>query len=128
MENMNVENNTESYKQERLHLRLFEDTIDVLYRPNHNYLLFLNNDEDGRKTLIKLAKMSRDEFKEYLKTITGLHRLTKDMMLSIQNSKAEEWYQGAWKMQTDHLFKELGIENPIEEPIYFSELINEDEI
>ena len=124
MKDLKNEDNQETYKQERLHLRVIDDTIDVLYRPNHKYLIFLKNDKNGRDKVIELATMSREEFKDFLKTVSCLPRLSKDMMLSIKESKEEEWYQGAWKIQTTKLLNELGVENPIEEPIYTSELFD----
>ena len=34
-------------KMERLHLRIVNDTIDILYRPSHEYIAFVPNDENG---------------------------------------------------------------------------------
>lgn len=107
-------------RMERLHLRVIENSIDVLYRPTHTYLTFLNNDEEGIKELKRLATMPRDEFAIYLKS--HLHsRLSKSSIEYARNSKLEEWYLNAWKSQTDRLFKEIGIENPIEEVILFDD-------
>lgn len=103
---------------ERLHLRVSENCIDILYRPNHNYLAFVPNDENGKAEVKRLAEMSREDFAEYLKTRTGLPRLTKTDIPNIKSSKSEEWFLGAWKMQTDKLLEELKISNPIEEPIW----------
>lgn len=103
---------------ERLHLRIIEDTIDILYRPNHNYIAFVPNDDNGKAEVKRIAQMSREEFCEYLKTRPCLPKLTKEDVLNLKNTKAEEWFLGAWKMQTDNLLKELCVENPIEEPIW----------
>ena len=44
-----MDTNTNVEKMERLHLRIIDNTIDVLYRPNHSYLTFLPNNENGIK-------------------------------------------------------------------------------
>ena len=108
--------------EERLHLRVFDDTIDVLYRPNHNYLIFLENNEEGREKIKELATMSRDEFKIFLKSIPSFTKYTKDMDKDIKNSSLESWYLGAWSLQTKKILEKIGVENPIEKPIYFDEL------
>lgn len=103
---------------ERLHLRIMDNCIDILYRPNHNYFAFVPNDENGKAEVKRLAEMSRDEFAAYLKNVTGLPSLKKEDIVKIKASKLEEWWNGAWKMQTVKLFDELAIINPIEEPIW----------
>lgn len=115
--------NSEEILEERLHLRMFDNTIDVLYRPNHNYLIFLENNEKGREKIKELATMSRDEFKTFLKSIPSFTKYTKDMDKDIKNSSLESWYLGAWSLQTKKILEKIGVENPIEKPIYFDELI-----
>jgi len=104
---------------ERLHLRIFDNTIDVLYRPNHNYITFLPNDENGRAEVKRIAKLSREEFEEYLKE-KKFKKVSKSEVDDIKSSKLEEWYQGAWSLQTKKMLEELKVENPIEEPLWIN--------
>lgn len=107
-----------SYDMERLHLRVIEGNIDILYRPNHDYIGFVKNDETGKEEIKKLAEMSRDDFKEYLKSKRGRRQVTKESVTNLSDSKAEEWYKSAWKYGTVKFFDELAVINPIEEPIW----------
>lgn len=117
----------EKTKLERLHIRIVGNTIDVLYRPNHNYLIFLNNDKEGKEKIKELAQMTRDQFVNFLRNIENLPRFTSNDLDSILNSKSEEWYQGAWKHDTEKILKEIGVSNPIEDPIFSNELRLEQE-
>ena len=104
---------------ERLHLRVCDDTIDILYRPVHTYIAFFKNDDEGKKKVKELALMTRDEFSNYLeKEVLSYVSVKKDKVANISGTHDEEWWKGAWKVQTDKLLKELGVTNPIEEPIW----------
>lgn len=105
-------------EMERLHLRIVNDTIDILYRPSHEYISFVPNDENGKAEVKRIALMTRDEFKEYLKASNCFRFTTLSQQNQAQHSNAETWYKGAWSMSTKKIFDELGILNPIEEPIY----------
>ena len=111
----------EEKKLERLHLRVMGDSIDVLYRPNHCYVAFLPNDENGKAEVKRLASLSRDDFKKYLASSRMFSFPTKSVVDKLSNTHEEEWYKGAWSMTTKNLLKEIGIENPIEIPIYKGE-------
>lgn len=112
-------------RMERLHLRVINGTIDILYRPIHTYINFVPDDDNGRAEVLRLINMSREEFKAYLRTVNGLPRLTKSTVEAAvaSNSDSEKWWKGAWMTQTNKLLAELGVENPIEEPIYLHEVI-----
>ncbi len=104
---------------ERLHLRVVDDTIDILYRPVHSYIEFVKNDDEGKERIKKLALMSRDEFSKYLDTeVLSNVSVGKTKVMNLKGTHDEEWFVGAWKVQTDKLLEELGVENPIEEPIW----------
>lgn len=102
---------------ERLHLRIMGDTIDVLYRPNHSYVSFLPNDENGKAEVKRLAEMSRDEFRAYLEKSTCFSFPTKAKVEEMRTSNAENWYKGAWSMSTKKLLDEVCATNPVELPI-----------
>ena len=102
---------------ERIHLRKVGDTIDILYRPNHEYIAFVSNDDEGLLKVKEFAEMSRDDFKEYLKTVHCFRMPRKADIEAKKNSSDERWYQGAWSKHTTEIFDKLGIKNPIEEPI-----------
>ena len=121
--NINDNENIESLKMERLHLRIIDNTIDVLYRPNHTYLEFLPNNEEGLKKLKEIVEYSREEFVLYLSYCNSFPIFRRDMIQNIKDSKLEEWYQGAWKMQTNQLLNKIGLKNPIEKPIFSEEIL-----
>ena len=106
-------------EMERLHIRVIDNRISILYRPLHNYIAFVNNNEDGRGKVKELCLMSRESFGEYLHSVARLQRVTQNEINTAMNSEKEEWWKKAWKDQTDNLLKELGVENPIEKPILF---------
>lgn len=107
-----------SLQMERLHLRVVNDTIDILYRPTHCYIAFVPNDENGKAEVKRVALMSRDEFIEYLKSSNCFRFNSKKDIESIsRNSSDENWYKGAWSLQTKKLLEELEVSNPIEEVI-----------
>lgn len=126
-ENKMVESKTELIKDssvlkmERLHLRIVNDTIDILYRPNHCYVAFVPNDDNGKAEVKRVALMSREEFIEYLKKSTCFRFNTVKYIEEItRNSSDENWYKGAWSMHTKKILKELGVDNPVEEIIAVS--------
>ncbi len=116
MENENGLTNDENLI-ERIELRATGDNISILYRPIHNYIHFVTNDEKGKKEIKRLCKMSRDDFAKFLKECRGLPRITKDSVEKMLKTDSEKWYQTAWKAQTDAILEEIGIKNPMEEPI-----------
>lgn len=103
---------------ERLHLRVMGGTIDVLYRPVHSYIEFVNDDETGRARVKELALMSREEFSKYLDGLHSPLSVKKEKVNNLSTSHDEDWYQKAWIVQTKKLFEEIGVENPVEEPIW----------
>lgn len=110
---------------ERFHLRVVNDTIDVLYRPVHAYIEFVSNDETGKNRIKELASMNRDEFRQYLKAVKTLPIITNSKIRNVLNgSHDEEWFRGAWKRDTDRIFEEIQVSNPVEIPIITSELIS----
>ena len=102
---------------ERLHIRLVGDAIDIFYRPSHDYITSVKNDENGRAEVKRLIAMTRDEFKEYLNGIFCFKTPSKIRVDNKLLSSDEKWYQSAWKTQTEKLLGELEVLNPIEEPI-----------
>ena len=116
-----VEDTSYSQIMERLHLRIMGDTIDVLYRPNHCDISFLPNDENGKAEVKRLAEMSRDDFKKYLAAAHCFSFPTKTKIEEARLSNYETWYKGAWARMTKNLLDELGVTNPIEEPICVGE-------
>lgn len=106
---------------ERLHLRKFGDNIDILYRPNHDYIDFVKANEDGFNRIKELLHMSRENFAQFLKTKKSF--ITKSKYSDISKSTKEEWFKGAWKTQTDNILKEINEENVIEEPLWANSLI-----
>ena len=107
---------------ERLEFRKSGENISILYRPVHTYISFVNNNDAGKEEIKRLCTLSREEFAKYLKTCTGLPAITNSLLENISRSDAEKWYNNAWKMQTENILKELGIENPVEEPILMSHI------
>ena len=108
---------------ERLHLHYSGDDIDILYRPLHAYMEFVKNDEDGLNHIKELALMSREEFAKYIANGSNYFPLsTQSKIQQVLDSKAEEWYHGAWKFHTKEIFEKIGVENPIEKPILTSEI------
>ena len=119
MENKNVLNiDIGKNLIERIELRATGNNISILYRPIHNYIHFVTNDEEGKREIKKLCEMSRDDFAKFLKGCRAFPRITKDSIEKISKTDNEKWYQTAWKAQTNDILKELNIQNPIEEPIY----------
>ena len=106
-------------EMERLHIRVIDNRISILYRPLHSYIAFTENDEKGRGKIKELCLMNRESFGEYLHSVAHLQHITQNSIDTAMNSEKEEWWKKAWKSQTDKLLKELGIENPIEKPILF---------
>ena len=103
---------------ERLHIRVFDDYISVLYRPTHTYIAFLPNNEEGKKELKKLATINREDFSVFLFSQPSIMHITPQMVSKSLNSDLEKWYKSAWQGQTNEILSELEVENPIEEPIY----------
>lgn len=106
----------------RLEFRRSGDNISVLYRPIHTYIKFVNNDEEGKEEIKKLCKMTRTEFAAFLKTVTGLPRITNASIEEALKSDNEKWYNGAWRHQTKKILDEIGIENVSEIPILGKEM------
>ena len=116
---------TKDTNLERLSLHVTNDDINILYRPIHTYIKFVKNDEEGKEYIKKLALMSRDEFKEVLKEVKCFPYITENKLIQATSSDNhdEKWYQGAWKMQTENIFKEIGVENPKEKTILSFEIL-----
>ena len=102
---------------ERFELRKSGDNISILYRPVHTYIGFVKDNDEGKEEIKRLCAMSRTDFATFLKTCTGLPFITHDLLENISKSDSEKWYNGAWKKQTETILKEIGLENPLEEPI-----------
>lgn len=118
----NTKETENAITMERLHLRESGDTIDVLYRPLHTYIWFVPNNVDGKARIKELALMSKYDFTKELLKVRGIPQLNKENVLNILNSNAEEWYQKSWKQTTQKILTELCVDNPIEEPIWTTEL------
>lgn len=101
--------------------------VSIYFRPLHAYLE--GHDKlDVKKRLKELLAMSTKEFYEYLDT----KRVAKFFRPAMTSSglpfyqDKEDWYEGAWKMQTERLFKEFKLVN-VEEDYPF-ELLRESEV
>ena len=107
---------------ERLELREFDEYISVLYRPNHDYLMFLDKDKNYKEVIKNLINMSREEFIEFLKQRKNLMPITEYSLKVSKESSKEEWYLKGWSMNTNNILNELNLINPIEKPILTKEL------
>lgn len=112
-----METNLNIEAMERLHLRVVNGTIDVLYRPNHSYIAFVDYNKEGLDFVKKLANMSREEFAEYLNNVNCFNLPTREKIEEIKTSNLENWYKNAWRLDTERILKEINMQNPIEQPI-----------
>ena len=117
---------TDSYEdiQTRLYFRVFDDNIDILYRPTHEYIAFVKKDKEGMEELKVLLSQDRESFKNYLVTNKMNRVLKKKERESERYKHLEEWYKKAWSEQTEKLKRELKLEIPIEKGIYEEDLLN----
>lgn len=120
----NLYSDTKNIQLERLEIRIIQNDLDILYRPVHEYLEFVKYDEDGLNRIKELARMSRQDFAEYLSKISHFKKLNKNDIHTLldKDNNDEKWYQGAWSKHTKDIFKEINVENPQEEPIWTNEI------
>ena len=67
--------------------------------------------------------MPREKFIVYISNCVGFPSFTPENLTQIKNGHNEEWYKGAWKVQTEKLLKDNSLVNPIEYPIFTKEII-----
>lgn len=115
---------SDSEEQTRLYFRVFGDSVDILYRPAHQYLQFVTNDDNGVLYIKALLEMSRDDFKDYLKQNIMFKSIRKKERYSERNKHMEDWYKRAWSEQTYQFLKKHNLNMPKELIIYEDELVD----
>lgn len=114
---------SDSEQQNRLYFRVFNDNIDILYRPAHQYIAFVNEDAEGIDYIKSLIDMPRDVFKMFLAQNLMFQSVKKKERYSERNKHMEDWYVRAWSEQTYQFEQKHQLSVPTEDIIYQEELL-----
>lgn len=114
---------SDSEEQNRLYFRVFDGSIDILYRPAHQYIKFVKENEDGIAYIKALLNMTREEFLFYLRENKMFKSVKKKERYSERNKHMEDWYKRAWSEQTYQFEKKYDLVIPTEQIIYQEELV-----
>lgn len=114
---------SDSEEQNRLYFRVFDGSVDILYRPAHQYIKFVTDDEDGIAYIKALLNMTREEFLSYLRENKMFKSVKKKERYSERNKHMEDWYIRAWSEQTYQFEKKHDLVIPKEQIIYQEELV-----
>lgn len=114
---------SDSEEQNRLYFRVFDGSIDILYRPAHQYIKFVKEDEEGIAYIKALLNMTREEFLSYLRENKMFKSVRKKERYSERNKHMEDWYKRAWSEQTYQFEKKYDLVIPTEQIIYQEELV-----
>ena len=114
---------SDSEEQNRLYFRVFDGNVDILYRPAHQYIKFVKDDEDGIAYIKALLNMTREEFLSYLRENKMFKSVKKKERYSERNKHMEDWYIRAWSEQTYQFEKKHDLVIPKEQIIYQEELV-----
>lgn len=114
---------SDSEEQNRLYFRVFDGSIDILYRPAHQYIKFVKENEDGIAYIKALLNMTREEFLSYLRDNKMFKSVRKKERYSERNKHMEDWYKRAWSEQTYQFEKKYDLVIPTEQIIYQEELV-----
>ena len=106
-----------------MYFRVFNDNIDILYRPAHQYIKFVKDDEDGIAYIKALINKTREEFLSYLRENKMFKSVKKKERYSERNKHMEDWYKRAWSEQTYQFEKKHELVIPKEQIIYQEELV-----
>lgn len=114
---------SDSEEQNRLYFRVFDGSIDILYRPAHQYIKFVKENEEGIAYIKALLNMTREEFLSYLRENKMFKSVKKKERYSERNKHMEDWYKRAWSEQTYQFEKKYDLVIPMEQIIYQEELV-----
>lgn len=114
---------SDSEEQNRLYFRVFDGSIDILYRPAHQYIKFVKENEEGIAYIKALLNMTREEFLSYLRENKMFKSVKKKERYSERNKHMEDWYKRAWSEQTYQFEKKYDLVIPTEQIIYQEELV-----
>lgn len=114
---------SDSEEQNRLYFRVFDESIDILYRPAHQYIKFVKENEEGIAYIKALLNMTREEFLSYLRENKMFKSVKKKERYSERNKHMEDWYKRAWSEQTYQFEKKYDLVIPTEQIIYQEELV-----
>lgn len=114
---------SDSEQQNRLYFRVFNDNIDILYRPAHQYIAFVKEDVEGIEYIKSLIDMPRDVFKMFLAQNLMFQSVKKKERYSERNKHMEDWYVRAWSEQTYQFEQKHQLSVPTEDIIYQEELL-----
>ena len=114
---------SDSEQQNRLYFRVFNDNIDILYRPAHQYIAFVKEDDEGIEYIKSLIDMPRDVFKMFLAQNLMFQSVKKKERYSERNKHMEDWYVRAWSEQTYQFEQKHQLSVPTEDIIYQEELL-----
>lgn len=114
---------SDSEQQNRLYFRVFNDNIDILYRPAHQYIAFVKEDDEGIDYIKSLIDMPRDVFKMFLAQTLMFQSVKKKERYSERNKHMEDWYVRAWSEQTYQFEQKHKLSVPTEDIIYQEELL-----
>lgn len=114
---------SDSEQQNRLYFRVFNDNIDILYRPAHQYIAFVKEDKEGIDYIKSLIDMPRDVFKMFLAQNLMFQSVKKKERYSERNKHMEDWYVRAWSEQTYQFEQKHQLSVPTEDIIYQEELL-----
>ena len=114
---------SDSEEQNRLYFRVFDGSIDILYRPSHQYIKFVQENEEGIAYIKALLNMTREEFLSYLRENKMFKSVKKKERYSERNKHMEDWYKRAWSEQTYQFEKKYDLVIPMEQIIYQEELV-----
>lgn len=114
---------SDSEEQNRLYFRVFDESIDILYRPAHQYIKFVKENEEGIAYIKALLNMTREEFLSYLRENKMFKSVKKKERYSERNKHMEDWYKRAWSEQTYQFEKKYDLVIPTEQIIYHEELV-----
>ena len=114
---------SDSEEQNRLYFRVFDGNVDIMYRPAHQYIKFVKDDEDGIAYIKALLNMTREEFLSYLRENKMFKSVKKKERYSERNKHMEDWYKRAWSEQTYQFEKKHDLVIPKEQIISQEELV-----
>ena len=106
-----------------MYFRVFDGNVDIMYRPAHQYIKFVTDDEDGIAYIKALLNMTREEFLSYLRENKMFKSVKKKERYSERNKHMEDWYIRAWSEQTYQFEKKHDLVIPKEQIIYQEELV-----
>lgn len=114
---------TDSDIQDRLYFRVFDDNVDIMYRPAHQYIGFVKADKEGIREIKNLLSLDRETFKMTIAANIMFQSVRIKERNSDRFKHLEDWYIRAWSEQTNKFVEQYNLVIPKEKVIYQEEIL-----